>query len=122
VSLLLPQSSPHSKITTPDTCTVSPRVCRAIFEKNVDFLRAGRRAVDAPKLINLSMELRKCCNTPLLCRGSSFPGQIVRVSYACRSQSAYDRTGGRHPAARAAQWHHLRLGKAHELVAGGSGS
>ena len=36
---------------------------RAIFEKNYAFLSQGN---DAPKLINIQMELRKCCNHPML--------------------------------------------------------
>jgi len=36
---------------------------RAIFEKNYNFLSQGN---DAPKLINIQMELRKCCNHPLM--------------------------------------------------------
>ena len=42
---------------------------RALYEKNVEFLLGGRKAVDGPSLMNLCMELRKCCNHPFLNRG-----------------------------------------------------
>lgn len=42
---------------------------RALYERNVGFLNKGRRGADAPSLMNLHMELRKCCNHPFLNRG-----------------------------------------------------
>ena len=35
----------------------------------MEFLLGGRKAVDGPSLMNLCMELRKCCNHPFLNRG-----------------------------------------------------
>ncbi|CAN0430288.1 unnamed protein product, partial [Hapterophycus canaliculatus] len=42
---------------------------RAIYEKNTQFLFKGARPVHAPSLMNIMMELRKCCNHPFLNRG-----------------------------------------------------
>lgn len=43
---------------------------RAIFERNHAFLynKAGSRGL-LPKLMNIQMELRKCCNHPFLVEG-----------------------------------------------------
>ncbi|EKU23483.1 myb domain-containing protein [Nannochloropsis gaditana CCMP526] len=48
---------------------VQKQYYRAIYEKNVEFLLGGRKAVDGPSLMNLCMELRKCCNHPFLNKG-----------------------------------------------------
>ncbi|CAN0150637.1 unnamed protein product [Ascophyllum nodosum] len=42
---------------------------RAIYERNTHFLFKGARPVHAPSLMNIMMELRKCCNHPFLNRG-----------------------------------------------------
>ncbi|KAG2523981.1 hypothetical protein BBO99_00005061 [Phytophthora kernoviae] len=42
---------------------------RAIYEKNTEFLARGGRKGDAPSLMNVLMELRKCCNHPFLVKG-----------------------------------------------------
>lgn len=42
---------------------------RAIYEQNTSFLLQGKRAQDGPSLMNLAMELRKCCNHPYLITG-----------------------------------------------------
>lgn len=40
---------------------------RAIYEQNTTFLLQGKkRAQDGPSLMNLAMQLRKCCNHPYL--------------------------------------------------------
>lgn len=40
---------------------------RAIYDQNTKFLLRGKaRAQDGPTLMNLAMELRKCCNHPYL--------------------------------------------------------
>ncbi|CAN0439936.1 unnamed protein product, partial [Laminaria digitata] len=40
---------------------------RAIYEQNTTFLLQGKkRAQEGPSLMNLAMELRKCCNHPYL--------------------------------------------------------
>jgi len=49
--------------------SVQKQYYRALYEKNVGFLFGGKRTVDGPSLINLAMELRKCCNHPFLLRG-----------------------------------------------------
>lgn len=43
---------------------------RAIYEQNKAFLFRGGSLSDGPKLTNLAMELRKCCNHPFLVRGA----------------------------------------------------
>ncbi|TMW60949.1 hypothetical protein Poli38472_000991 [Pythium oligandrum] len=42
---------------------------RAIYEQNTEFLARGMRKAHAPSLMNVLMELRKCCNHPFLIRG-----------------------------------------------------
>nr|CCA15572.1 CHROMODOMAIN HELICASE DNA BINDING putative [Albugo laibachii Nc14] len=42
---------------------------RAIYERNVAFLIRGGRRADGPSLMNVMMELRKCCNHPFLIKG-----------------------------------------------------
>ena len=42
---------------------------RAIYEQNTAFLYKGN-AKDGPRLTNLAMELRKCCNHPYLVKGA----------------------------------------------------
>ncbi|KAL7690284.1 putative chromodomain-helicase-DNA-binding protein [Plasmopara halstedii] len=42
---------------------------RAIYEKNTEFLSRGSKKGDTPSLMNVLMELRKCCNHPFLVRG-----------------------------------------------------
>ena len=42
---------------------------RAIFEHNHSFLSMGTSRNTAPKLMNIQMELRKCCNHPFLLDG-----------------------------------------------------
>jgi len=42
---------------------------RAIFERNLAFLNMGNARQSAPKLMNIQMELRKCCNHPFLLDG-----------------------------------------------------
>jgi SNF2 family DNA or RNA helicase len=39
---------------------------RAIYEKNTAFLFKGAKANNQPSLMNVMMELRKCCNHPFL--------------------------------------------------------
>jgi len=42
---------------------------RAIYEKNTSILFKGVKQSNQPSLMNVMMELRKCCNHPYLCRG-----------------------------------------------------
>lgn len=42
---------------------------RALYEKNVAFLRKNKKALDGPSLSNLAMQLRKCCNHLFLLNG-----------------------------------------------------
>lgn len=43
---------------------------KAIYEKNTSFLFKGSKPSNAPSLMNIMMELRKCCNHPFLIRGA----------------------------------------------------
>jgi len=45
------------------------RYYRALYEKNVQMLTGSEKANDGPSLMNLAMELRKCCNHPFLLKG-----------------------------------------------------
>jgi SNF2 family DNA or RNA helicase len=49
--------------------TLQKKYYRAIFEKNRAFLRTGCKGSAVPSLINVVMELRKCCNHPYLIKG-----------------------------------------------------
>jgi len=42
---------------------------KAIYERNTSFLFKGSKPSNAPSLMNIMMELRKCCNHPFLIRG-----------------------------------------------------
>lgn len=48
--------------------SIQKQYYRAIFEHNHAFLSMGPKAA-APKLMNIQMELRKCCNHPFLLDG-----------------------------------------------------
>ncbi|KAG7395327.1 choline dehydrogenase 7 [Phytophthora boehmeriae] len=52
---------------------------RAIYEKNTEFLARGGRKGDTPSLMNVLMELRKCCNHPFLVKGVE-EREIRRIS------------------------------------------
>jgi SNF2 family DNA or RNA helicase len=43
---------------------------KAIYERNTAFLFKGSKANNAPSLMNVMMELRKCCNHPFLIKGA----------------------------------------------------
>lgn len=43
---------------------------RAIMERNFNFLCKGTTGSNMPNLINVMMELRKCCNHPFLIKGA----------------------------------------------------
>lgn len=62
-----------------DLTTVQKTFYRAILEKNRAFLCAGGRSTNAPNLINIMMELRKCCNHPFLISGAE--DKIVEKHY-----------------------------------------
>lgn len=49
--------------------TLQKTYYRAIYEKNRDFLARGVTKSNVPRLINVEMELRKCCNHPWLIKG-----------------------------------------------------
>jgi SNF2 family DNA or RNA helicase len=43
---------------------------KAIYERNTSFLFKGAKANNTPSLMNVMMELRKCCNHPFLIQGA----------------------------------------------------
>jgi SNF2 family DNA or RNA helicase len=49
--------------------TVQKQFYRAIYERNTAFLFRGAKGRNTPSLMNIMMELRKCCNHPYLVRG-----------------------------------------------------
>lgn len=49
--------------------TLQKQYYRAIFEKNQAFLLRAAKGCVVPKLMNIQMELRKCCNHPYLIDG-----------------------------------------------------
>jgi chromodomain-helicase-DNA-binding protein 7 len=49
--------------------SIQKQYYRAIFEHNHAFLNMGNSRNSAPKLMNIQMELRKCCNHPFLLDG-----------------------------------------------------
>lgn len=49
--------------------SIQKQYYRAIFEHNHAFLNMGGSRNTAPKLMNIQMELRKCCNHPFLLDG-----------------------------------------------------
>ena len=49
--------------------SIQKQYYRAIFEHNLSFLNMGVTRNVAPKLMNIQMELRKCCNHPFLLDG-----------------------------------------------------
>lgn len=49
--------------------TIQKSYYRAIFERNFDSLNMGAKASNIPSLLNIMMQLRKCCNHPYLLRG-----------------------------------------------------
>lgn len=49
---------------------IQKKYYKAIFERNTAFLFKGTKPSNAPSLMNVMMELRKCCNHPYLVRGA----------------------------------------------------
>jgi len=42
---------------------------RALYENNIQFLNRNRKKIDMPSISNLTMQLRKCCNSAFLING-----------------------------------------------------
>ena len=61
---------------TPTATSTVAQYYRAIFERNVDFLSSG--SSHTPSLMNVVMELRKCCNHPFLIEGAERQACDVR--------------------------------------------
>ena len=61
--------TPQTPHPTPHTPYLPLLRYRATYERNVAFLTMEGRAA-APSLMNVVMELRKCCNHPFLIEGA----------------------------------------------------
>lgn len=49
---------------------IQKKYYKAIYERNTSFLFKGAKPSNAPSLMNVMMELRKCCNHPYLVKGA----------------------------------------------------
>ena len=49
---------------------IQKKFYKAIYERNTSFLFKGAKPSNSPSLMNVMMELRKCCNHPFLIRGA----------------------------------------------------
>jgi chromodomain-helicase-DNA-binding protein 7 len=49
---------------------IQKKYYKAIYERNTMFLYKGAKPSNSPSLMNVMMELRKCCNHPFLVRGA----------------------------------------------------
>jgi chromodomain-helicase-DNA-binding protein 7 len=59
---------------------------RAIYERNTAFLFRGAKASNGPSLMNVTMELRKCCNHPYLVKGGE-ERAVAEIPEALRHDS-----------------------------------
>lgn len=49
---------------------IQKKYYKAIYERNTMFLMKGSKPSNSPSLMNITMELRKCCNHPFLIKGA----------------------------------------------------
>mmetsp|Transcript_6483 Transcript_6483/g.12211 ORF Transcript_6483/g.12211 Transcript_6483/m.12211 type:complete len:1937 (+) Transcript_6483:1878-7688(+) len=49
---------------------IQKKYYKAIYERNTLFLMKGSKPSNSPSLMNITMELRKCCNHPFLIKGA----------------------------------------------------
>jgi superfamily II DNA/RNA helicase len=49
---------------------IQKKYYKAIYERNTFFLMKGSKPSNSPSLMNITMELRKCCNHPFLIKGA----------------------------------------------------
>ena len=75
---------------------IQKKYYKAIYERNTAFLYKGAKPSNAPSLMNVMMELRKCCNHPYLVRGAEeriladAASQIEQESVANGDQTPID--------------------------------
>lgn len=67
---------------------------KAIYERNTTYLFKGTKANNAPSLMNVMMELRKCCNHPFLVKGAE--DRILNEA-AAKTQGEKDDQGNSRP-------------------------
>ena len=60
--------------------TMQKQYYRAIFEHNHGFLMQSLKGTAMPKLMNIQMELRKCCNHPFLIQGGLSSSLVVNIT------------------------------------------
>ena len=63
---------------------------KAIYERNISFLYKGAKPSNAPSLMNVMMELRKCCNHPYLVKGAE---ERILADAAARLKDLKDENG-----------------------------
>lgn len=71
--------------------TLQKKYYRAIYERNIGFLQKGCKGSNRPRLVNVEMELRKCCNHPWLIAGAEdkeFPDDVTEREYMATTISA----------------------------------
>ncbi len=75
--------------------TVQKQYYRAIFEKNHAFLMQSMKGNMMPKLMNIQMELRKCCNHPWLIHGVE-PAEMEKLTNRMKheGQDSFSRKRG----------------------------
>ena len=69
---------------------VQKKYYKAIYERNTSFLFKGAKPSNAPSLMNVMMELRKCCNHPYLIRGAE---ERILADAASNLKDAKDEQG-----------------------------
>jgi SNF2 family DNA or RNA helicase len=91
--------------------SIQKQYYRAIFEHNLAFLNMGASRQNAPKLMNIQMELRKVCNHPFLLEGvehretdrlykeftekGSFEGKSPEEQHTILNEHGYVMTSGK---------------------------
>lgn len=66
---------------------IQKKYYRAILERNVTFLARGGGGNNMPNLMNIMMELRKCCNHPYLIKGAEDKILEDQGAKGCASQA-----------------------------------
>ena len=73
---------------------IQKKYYKAIYERNTAFLYKGSKPSNAPSLMNVMMELRKCCNHPYLVRGAE---ERILADAASNYKGAKDADGNEAP-------------------------
>jgi len=73
---------------------IQKKYYKAIYERNTAFLYKGAKPSNAPSLMNVMMELRKCCNHPYLVRGAE---ERILADAAAQINPSLDSEGNPQP-------------------------